>query len=106
MKISLEDKDLDAIASAVAAKITAKTGTKDDATETEEVENFDGETEEESTLTRDDVREVLSKLAKKTSTENAVAVMKKAGGTNKLSELAEDKFAAVKTAVEKALKAK
>src|SRR5574337_84147 len=111
MKVSLEDKDLDAIAARV-AKVLGKTPGKAAATveeeTTEEEEtggdeesgegaDFEGDTggEGEEAKTREDVKEALTNVSKKFGQDTAMEILKTKGGAAALSKLKDAKFAAV-----------
>jgi len=120
MKIKLEDADVDAIASAVAAKIGKVKPGKPAADDAETGDEF-GEAEAESTgeaadefaeesgeaaeeLTADDVRNALRPVVKKFDNETAMDILKKVGGVASLSKLKPAKFKAVIDAAKKKAK--
>lgn len=96
-----------------AAKAAADAGDDDfdadadadaDAGEGEAEDSFEGGESEEEPKTRADVHTALKAYATAASQADAIALMKKTGGTDSLSKLKEDKFAAVITACEAAAK--
>jgi len=84
------------------AEEEAETGTE---TEGEDDDfGLGDETEAEEKVTREDVRDALKAYAKLTSQGDAIKILKKIGGAESLPKLAEEKFAAVKTACDEAAK--
>lgn len=116
IKAALADDDRKLLKSVLAAltKAGGKTATAKDSaddsdgeedSETEEEADFegDGETEAEEKPERSDVHAALKTYANAIGSQaKAIELMKKHGGTEKLSALKEDKFAAVIDAAKKA----
>lgn len=125
MKIELEDKDVDRIATAIAAKMgnakpadkpakgKAKPAEAEDAAPEGDVDGGDADTGDEfeggdaaPEVSRDDVRAALSALSKAFNQDEAMKILKDVGKTTALSKLDESKFADVIAAANKKVKSK